>query len=86
MGSIEPGLVAEAERAMTADLEPPRVYDIHTDETRAATQNDVNVLNNAAAALGMLRHGLRALLDVTLEVQQGRRPPADLAAKIRSLP
>ncbi len=85
-GAIDPALVAEAEAAMVAQMPVPRVYDIQTDETRPVTQVDVDQLSDARAALGMLRLGMRALLEVTLEVQQGKRPPSDLAAKIRSLP
>ena len=84
--TVDPAILTEAEAAMVADMPPPRVYDIRTDETRPVTQVDVDELASARAALGMLRMGLRALLEVTLEVQQGKRPPSDLAAAIRRVP
>ena len=61
----------------------PKFYDITNDEWRAVTQADVYRMTSCVAAFGMLRGGIKALLDVTLDVAQGKRDSFDVERKIR---
>jgi hypothetical protein len=50
-----------------------QTYDIATDDFRDITAADIERWETVTAAFGMLREGIRGLLDATLDVAQGRR-------------
>lgn len=61
-----------------------QIYDIGLDAMRDVTDDDVSAGLIAIAAFGKWREAEKALMEVTLEMGQGKRPLSDLAALIRS--
>ena len=60
-----------------------RVYDVHTDEYRPATQSDIDRACRVVQAFGILRSTTKVLLEATLEMAQGKRSLVALDDLIR---
>lgn len=61
----------------------PTIYDIHKDENRPVTQEDVDSMGRVTQAYGTLTVAMKTLVEVATEMAQGKRPLVDLARVIR---